>query len=344
MIDLSNICCDRRLDDAELLASWARFEQLLDALAAHLDAEPVWMAVADDSLERKLPRDDRRQLRDAIGTGSVAVADGDADHDLLVHARRSNAIVVSNDRFVDYHREQPWIDGNSDDFLGWVPQRGGGLRVVPRAMGFHTGFSISRAAEKALLKDRGLLRRRDGREWIITDVLRDRYSCINPSCLAAKLAPEDIGIPQRERDGTVVCPSCRDPVEANGPRPRGLQLKLLADDREERLSVYDGQPLVLGRGKTSPEGADPSLLLDEGDRSRISREHVEVVLAGDRLKVTDLGSTGGTQIRRWSREDRTHRPAQPLAAGTSIELDERDQLVLAELVVVERSGQRFGAR
>jgi hypothetical protein len=344
VIDLSNICCDRRLDDAGSLASWVRFELLLEALAGHLGAEPVWTAVADDSLERKLPRDDRRQLRDALETGSVTVADGDADHDLLVQARRSNAIVVSNDRFVDYRREQEWIDGNTDDFLGWVPQRGGGLRVVPRDMGFHTGFSISRAAEKALLKDRGLLRRRDGREWIVTDVLADRYRCVNPSCLAAKLAPDDIGIPQREPDGTVVCPSCRQPVEANGPRPRGLQLKLLANGREERLPVYEGQPLTLGRGRTSPDGADPSLLLDEDERSRISREHVEVALVGDRLKVTDLGSTGGTQIRRWSREGRAHRPAQQLAAGVSIELGERDQLVLAQLVAVERSGQRFGAR
>ena len=35
----------------------------------------------------------------------VGVA-GDADHDLLVQARRSTAITVSNDRFVDYRREQ----------------------------------------------------------------------------------------------------------------------------------------------------------------------------------------------------------------------------------------------
>ena len=141
-----------------------------------------------------------------------------------------------------------------------------------------------------------------------------------------------------------MCPSCRQPVEANGPRPRGLRLKLLANGREERLSVYEGQPLTLGRGQTSPEETDPSRLLDEGERSPISREHVKVALVGDRLKVTDLGSTGGTQIRRWSREDRALRPAQQLAAGASIELEERDQLVLAELVAVERSGQRFGAR
>ena len=344
VIDLSNICCDRRLDNDEVLASWARFELLVDALADHLGGTPALTAVADDSLERKLSRDDRRRLRDAIGTGSVTVADGDADHNLLIQARRSNAITVSNDRFVDYRREQPWIDGNTDDFLGWVPQRGGGLRVVARDMGFHTGFSISRAAEKALLKDRGLLRRRDGREWIVTDVLGDRYRCRNPLCLAAKLAPDDIGIPQREPSGAVVCPSCRQPVEANGPRPRGLQLKLVGNDREERLSVYDAQPLTLGRGRTSPDGAAPSLLLDEGERARISREHVEVALAGDRLKVTDLGSTGGTQIRRWSREDRMLRPAQRLATGASLEMDERDQLVLAELITVERSGQRFGAR
>ena len=344
MFDLSNICCDRRLDDAGSLASWTRFELLLDELNVHLGAEPAWMAVADGSLERKLPRDERRLLRDAIGTGLVTVADGDADHDLFVQAQRSDAIVASNDRFVDYRREQPWIDGNTDDFLGWVPQRGGGLRVVPRDMGFHTGFSISRAAERALLKDRGLLRRRDGREWIVTDVLGDRYRCVNPSCLAAKLAPDDIGIPHRERNGTVVCPSCRQPVEANGPRPRGLQLKLLANGREERLSVYDGQPLILGRGKTSPDGADPSLLLNEEGRTRISREHVAVAVAGDRLKVTDLGGAGGTQIRRWSRENRAHQTRQPLAAGASIELDARDQLVLADLVVIERSGQRFGAR
>jgi hypothetical protein len=124
VIDLSNICCDRRLDDTGSLSSWVRFELLLDALAAHLRTEPAWTAVADNSLERKLPRDDRRQLRDALGTGAVTMADGDADHDLLVQARRSSAIVVSNDRFVDNRREQAWIDGNTDDFLGWVPQRG----------------------------------------------------------------------------------------------------------------------------------------------------------------------------------------------------------------------------
>jgi|AntRauTorcE11897_2_1112592.scaffolds.fasta_scaffold31032_2 hypothetical protein len=211
-------------------------------------------------------------------------------------------------------------------------------------MGFHTGFSISRAAEKALLKDRGLLRRRDGREWIVTDVLHDRYRCDNPSCLAAKLAPDDIGIPQRQPDGTAVCPSCRRPAIPSGPRPQGLQLKLVADGREERLSVYDGQPLVLGRGRTAPEGADPSLLLGDKQRTRISREHVEVAVSGDLLRITDLGSTGGTQIRRWSRDDRAHRPGQPLAAGTSLEIGERDQFLIAGLVAVERSGQRFAAR
>jgi hypothetical protein len=36
VIDLSNICCDRRLDDTGLLASWVRFEVLLDGLAGHL--------------------------------------------------------------------------------------------------------------------------------------------------------------------------------------------------------------------------------------------------------------------------------------------------------------------
>jgi hypothetical protein len=113
-------------------------------------------------------------------------------------------------------------------------------------------------------------------------VLADRYRCANPSCLAAKLAPDDIGIPQREPDAKVVCSSCPQPVEANGARPRGLQLKLLANGREERLPVYDGQPLILVRGRTSPDGADPSLLRDEDERSRISREHVEVALVGDR--------------------------------------------------------------
>ena len=344
IVDLSNICCDRRLDDGAVLAAWSRFERLLAELADHLSCPPEWTAVAVASLERKLTRQDRRRLSDAAHTGQVILAEGDADRDVLLLARESGSMVVSNDRFVDYRREQTWIDGNTDDFLGWVPRRGGGLRVVPRDMGFHTGFSISRAAEQAMLKDRGLLRRRDGREWVVTDVLRDRYRCDNATCLAAKLAPEDIGIPQREQDGTVVCPSCRRPVTPNGPRPRGLQLKLVADGREERVSVYEGQPLTLGRGRTAPDGADPSLLLDDAQRARISREHVEIAVTGDRLRVTDLGSTGGTRIRRWSREDRAHRPAQPLASGSDLELDERDQLVLANLIVVERSGQRFAAR
>ncbi len=344
IVDLSNICCDRRLDDGAVLAAWSRFERLLAELADHLSGPPQWTAVADASLERKLTREDRRRLSDAAHTGQVILAERDADRDVLLLARESGSVVVSNDRFVDYRREQPSIDGNTDDFLGWVPRRGGGLRVVPRDMGFHTGFSISRAAERAMLKDRGLLRRRDGREWVVTDVLQDRYRCGNPACLAAKLAPEDIGIPQREADNSVVCPSCRRPVTANGPRPHGLQLKLASSDREERLSVYEGQPLVLGRGKTAPLGADPSLLLDAEQRTRISRDHVEVAASDARLEVTDLGSTGGTQVRRWSSEDRMWRPAQRLAAGASLELGERDQVVLAELVTVERSGQRFGAR
>ena len=259
----------RRLDDGTALAAWSRFERLPTELGDHLGRDPAWTAVADASLERKLSREDRRRLRDTAGAGQVRLAEEDADRDVLPLAKESHALVVSNDRFVDYRREQPWIDGNTDDFLGWVPRRSGGLRVVPRDMGFHTGFSISQAADKAMLKERGLLRRRDGREWVITDVLHDRYRCDNPSCLAAKLAPEDIGIPKREQDGTVVCPSCRRPVTAHGPRPRGLQLKLLPGGREERLSVYEGQPLVPGRGRTSPDGADPTLLLDNEGRTRI---------------------------------------------------------------------------
>jgi hypothetical protein len=344
VIDLSNICCDRRLGDADDLARWERYTALLDSLSEHLGYPPATLAVADANLERKLDRADKVSFREAMSDGTVIVPDGDADAVVLREAHARQAYVVSKDRFVDYRTEHPWIDDNETDFLAWVPDPDHLVRIVPRSMGRHTGFSVSRAAEKAMLKERGLLRRRDDREWIITDVLEARYRCVNDRCLAAKLAPDDIGIPRREPDGTVVCPSCGSEVEPNGPRPRGLQLKLRAGGVEQRLSLYDGQTLVLGRGQTIPEGADPSLLVDGDSRRRISREHVELSLDGDRLTATDLDSTHGTSVRRWSGSDRPHGPPQPLEPGAPVHLGARDQLVVAELVVIERSGQRFGAR
>lgn len=344
VIDLSNICCDRRLDDGDQLARWERYEALLRSLADHLGYVAEVLAVADANLERKLDAAGKRAFREAVRADKVVVPEGDADAVVLREARDRNAYVASKDRFVDYRVEHPWIDDNEEDFLAWVPDPDHLVRIVPRSMGRHTGFSVSRAVEKALLKERGLLRRRNDGERIVTDVLRDRYRCTNDSCLAAKLAPDDIGVPRREPDGRVVCPSCRRPVEPNGPRPQGLQLKFRAGSEEQRVSLYAEQSLQLGRGRTAPEGADPSLLLDDGLRRRISRQHVEVALAGDRIVATDLGSTHGTSLRRWSGSARAHGPSQPLEPGVAVNLGARDQLVVSGLVVVERSGQRFGAR
>src|SRR6056297_2848226 len=102
IVDLSNICCDRRLDDGAALAAWSRFERLLAELADHLSGPPEWTAVADASLELKLTRDNRRRLRDAAHAGQVNIAEGDADRDVLLLAQESGSMVVSNDRFVDY--------------------------------------------------------------------------------------------------------------------------------------------------------------------------------------------------------------------------------------------------
>jgi hypothetical protein len=83
----------------------------------------------------------------------VIVPDGDADAVVLREARARQAYVVSKDRFVDYRIEHPWIDDNETDFLAWVPDPDNLVRIVPRLMGRHTGFSVSRAAEKAMLKN-----------------------------------------------------------------------------------------------------------------------------------------------------------------------------------------------
>ena len=66
VVDLSNICCDRRLDDTADLARWSRYEHLLSSLEDHLGVKLSVLAVADANLEHKLPRDDRREFRNAV--------------------------------------------------------------------------------------------------------------------------------------------------------------------------------------------------------------------------------------------------------------------------------------
>jgi pSer/pThr/pTyr-binding forkhead associated (FHA) protein len=343
VVDGSNVCCDRRFDDTGDLARWDRLVAVVEAYREHVDPDAVVLVIADANLERKLSRDDRRLMRSATSEGWYRSVDGDADAVVLREAREANACIISRDRFVDYRRQHDWIDDNDTLFYDWT-RTAAGAHVKQRNMGRHTGFSISRAAERTMLKERGLLDRSRGRERVRQTLLDRRYVCDNPMCLAAKLTPDDVGIPQRRRDGAPACPGCGKDVVDAGARLAGVQLRLITDDSEQRLQVTTSQSLELGRGQTTPDGLDPSLVLPAEDRCRISRQHLLLEFDGQHLVVTDLGSTGGTGLMRWDGAAEATAAPVPLTANEPVRLNSRDEVVLSGVIRIAHSGQRFAVR
>lgn len=335
-VDLSNVCRDPDLDPAGPIVTLARLDPLLAAWRHQAGTDGPVVLVADASLLRVLAPDDVQLLRAWERAGRATVVP-EADPVLLHRAEREGLHVLSRDAYVDLRDDFPWIEANPERFWTWE-LRGGWPILVPADPVAVPRRQHSIQGERKALRRLGLDPQRPGDR----DLLLTRWRCPSPSCLQARFHPAQLLVlPQRGPDGSARCPACTTPLEAIGRRRSTVQLVVseqASGDELLRVPLEEGHPVALGRGGSS-EGATPAIdvtvrLGPAGDV--ISRRHVELLLtAARRVQVRDR-STNGTE--RWAEGAGRGEPV-----GDGATLGPADRLVLAGLVEVRLSGQRFVA-
>ena len=163
---------------------------------------------------------------------------------LLDEAERSGALVISMDNFVDYRNEYPWLQGNTDGFLGWTVGDNGDVRLERRDLGICSSFSISRGLRSGQLKARHLFGRQ-GR-----GTLDREYRCASSKpCLQRSFGPDRLLVlPVLDDEGLATCPGSLEPLEDIGPRRPSVEVKVrpLPNGTTIRVRLVDGDRIVLG--------------------------------------------------------------------------------------------------
>ena len=162
IVDLSNICRDRRFLSDGVAADLSLFDDLRSALerSSSITIGAV-QAVADRSLTKLLSPEHRRRLRRMEANGDLefnAIADERILEIAFDAASGADALVASTDGFDDSRRRYPGIQGSKDRFVGWKPAADGTMRVYFRDMGTRLHRRISRQEESAEFKARRLRR------------------------------------------------------------------------------------------------------------------------------------------------------------------------------------------
>lgn len=337
LVDLANVCRDELFDNTGDRARWDRFEQVMrlwNEWAAGF-TEPVILAVADDSLRFDFAPDDRQRFERATREGLVRTVP-DADRPILDIAERTGCAVLARDRFYAERSDYPWIDGNTQQFVHWYAQESV-VHLEVHDMGVVESYDRSKAEEQALLKERRIRLK----EGVGASLLEHTYRCDTPSCLQHQFDPAHLRtIAKRGKGENPVCPQCEQPLTVTGSRPQSTIIKVSSlDGSPTRLSIAAGQGLVLGRRHRLP--VDLAQLLGPNGVKKVSRDHVEVRFDGRSVYVHDLGSTNGTKIETWDAAMRTHKPGFPLKGDDELELRPRDRVVVAGVLILQRSGRRL---
>jgi hypothetical protein len=334
VVDLSNLCRDRRLLPAGVKADLGLLDRLSEALEQSGHRVSGLKAIADRSLPPLLDSAGRRRLRE-MESGDVVEFSSLADERLLELAFGEHAdqgtLVASMDNFDDFRRTYPAIQGSTDRFIGWAPNGDGGLRVELRDMGVHSHRRLSRKEESAEFKARRL-----HRESVVRRAAATYFRCETADCLIAQLWPERLPELPRYDDRTdlFVCPGCEAPVVVGEPRPRGIQLIVFLHGAEQfRLLLEEDGSVAVGR-KDAPGcvGLDSRLPADATDA--VSRSHVAFSLVNGRILVEDLGSRNGTVVRSVDGGDDVR-----LAAGTPQVVGRRHEVALPSGITIELSGR-----
>ncbi len=331
VVDVSNIVRDLQLPGCSPCC-WDRVELVLNAWRDQIDPDAAFYLVIDTRSAKRLGTDCIEKYRRASRAGDVREYSY-ADPEILSFAEQTAAAVLTGDYYRDERRKFPWVDGNTDRFFHWRFQSGV-AKIVPRTMGIPTEFSKSRAEERTELK--GL-----GADLSIRDVqqgLTNSYRCDNRDCWRHQFSPDlFIGIPDLTEPLSPRCSTCGSQLVMLGETGQVVQLKLWAKDSDSvrRVTLTRGQSVVVGRA------TEPKLIAEllGQDAHEISRRHAIIEWDGTTLRVADLGSKNGTSLLRW--EQRTRCLQAPETVTDSTDVGPRDQISLAAVLNIQRSGRKY---
>jgi hypothetical protein len=160
VVDGSNLATEGRTTPS--------FRQLNECVAAFLEENPDFDAivVVDATFEHRVAASERERVRQAEQSGEIVTPPagviGRGDAFILKIARRSNAVVLSNDSFQEFHVEHPWlfdegrlIGGKPVPKVGWIftprnPVRGPKSKtVVKRAAAAAAAVELESQAPRA---------------------------------------------------------------------------------------------------------------------------------------------------------------------------------------------------
>lgn len=335
VVDLSNLCRDRRLLSAGVTADEAVLDRFAEALEVSVIAFGRLHSVADRSLVGLLDSRGKRRLRELEQQGALEYS-AIADERLLDLAfggpSDAGTLIATMDAFDDFRRAYPAIQGSTERFIGWEPRPDGSIRPIWRDMDVHTHRRLSRKEESAELKARRLYR-----QSVVRRASERYFRCDNGDCLLAQLWPSRLPELPRFDDRTdrFVCPCCETPLTAGEPRPASTQLIVFLGGAEQfRLLLDEGRRVVIGRrdakGCIGLESRLPS-----GAADAVSRSHVAFTRSAGKVEVEDLGSRNGTVVR-WSDGTETERR---LGVGASEVIGLRTVVALPSGITVELSGR-----
>ena len=338
VVDLSNICRNSSLDSSGEVAKWDRIVRVLEVWNSKFPQfkTPKTRMVADNNLKHKLVGDDLLQFKEAVKLGIVIEAEK-ADPVLLDLAESSDCLILSNDNYVGYQAERPWIhDPHQKRFIQISVLRSEiMLNEVTHLE--RTGFSKSRAEESDRLKNHRIDLKRDAK----SELLQSLFRCDNPKCIRRAVLPDGaISTPERGSGDSAICPGCREPLTRVGEASKTVVLKLtnIRSRKDLRLPLEVGREFVLGRIESDISLAE---VLTESDLSRISRTHAKIGFDGDRLCFEDLGSSNGSTIAHWDTSNLRLSNNQNISANQKVVIQPRDLIVLAGVLEIQRSGRRF---
>jgi hypothetical protein len=344
VVDVSNVCRDRALPPSGEKVRLSRLELLTRAWLAAKETAAEVILVADKSLALFLDEAERRAMAELRDDGRLLVVEI-ADEVLLDVARRRNLHVLSRDHFIDHRGEHGWIEANPHRFHCWTVE-GETPSIVPRGIRRVSRQSYSRAREIKKLRLQGLDPEKHRR------ILTRRWRCRNTDCSSSRTWQGELLLwPVVTAAGRPLCPNCAVQLQDVGPRTHTRQV-VVSDERTGaeslRFPLEVGVPLTLGRGELATgvnlAGADG---VDPAAAARLSRAHLALALALDaapgqlRCLATDLGSTNGTTLLRRA-PGGFHEPV-PLVPDETVAVDFHDRLVLAGVMRIEISGQRYVA-
>lgn len=153
VLDVSNICRSAELPPKgrSKPGIWARLNLVMEAWRQEYDLNARLYLVADRSLWEDLRGDSvaLRQFRELEHSGEMRVVPN-ADPDILELARDHDLIVLSDDRYVAYRRDHPWIDRQPERFLHWTVVDGQ-IRFRPSGIKAETWQQVSRKEQEAEL-------------------------------------------------------------------------------------------------------------------------------------------------------------------------------------------------